>query len=352
MNLRKFGRDTALAVRNILQRFEEIPGVTEANDDVDRFSISRPSMKTIYAALIGNLLIAISKFVAAAFTNSSAMLSEGVHSLVDTCNEILLLYGLNRSSKPPDENHPLGYGRELYFWSFVVALLVFALGAGVSFYEGVAHILTPVSIENPRVNFVILALSGVFEGYSWQIAFRHFRSSKGKSNYLDAIRRSKDPTTFTVLLEDSAALTGIGIAFVCIALAERFDMPMLDGVGSICIGILLALTAAFLARECKGLLIGERAAPAIESAILRIAREDPAIQRVNGVITVHLAPEQIVAALSAQFHDEANADDIEDCVERLETRLAAERREVTTLFVKPQTSRRWSGNGLSVTNAP
>ncbi|CDX22250.1 Zinc transporter [Mesorhizobium sp. ORS 3324] len=321
--------------------------MSETHDDTDRRSTTHPSRKTIYAALIGNLLIAILKFVAAAYTNSSAMASEGVHSLIDTSNEILLLHGLNRSSKPPDENHPLGHGRELYFWSFVVALLVFALGAGVSLYEGVIHILSPATIENVGANFIVLALSAVFESYSWQIAFKHFRSSKGKSGYLQAIRRSKDPTIFTVLLEDSAALIGIGIAFVSIALAQHFNMPTLDGIGSICIGILLALTAAFLAQECKGLLIGERAAPAVEAAILKMASEDPAIQKVNGVITVHLAPDQIVAALSAQFHDEANADDIEECVERLETRLAAERQEVTTLFVKPQTSRRWSGNSRS-----
>ncbi|WP_245273635.1 cation diffusion facilitator family transporter [Mesorhizobium sp. WSM3224] len=354
MDARKFVRDTTVAVRMRATppALRKIPDVTETNHETDRLSIAHPSRKTIYAALVGNLLIAISKFIAAAFTNSSAMTSEGVHSLIDTSNEVLLLHGLNRSSKPPDDSHPLGHGRELYFWSFVVALLVFALGAGVSFYEGVIHIRAPVSIENAGVNFVILALSAVFEGYSWQIAFKHFRSFKGEGNFLEAIRRSKDPTVFTVLLEDSAALTGIGIAFVSIVLAQYFDMPSLDGVGSICIGVLLAVTAGFLARECKGLLIGERAAPAIEAAILAMAREDPAIQRANGVITVHLAPDQVVAALSAQFHDEANADDIEECVERLETRLAAERQEVTTLFVKPQTSRRWSGNGPSVPTAP
>ncbi|MDX8528948.1 cation diffusion facilitator family transporter [Mesorhizobium sp. MSK_1335] len=326
--------------------------MTDTHGDSDRLSIPHPSRKTIYAALIGNLLIAMSKFIASAFTNSSAMVSEGVHSLVDTSNEVLLLHGLNRSTKPPDDSHPLGYGRELYFWSFVVALLVFALGAGISFYEGITHILNPASIENAGANLVVLALSAVFEGYSWRVAFKKLRSSKGRSNYLQAIRQSKDPTTFTVLLEDCAALTGIGIAFVSITLSQRLDMPMLDGLGSICIAILLALTAYFLAQECKGLLIGERAAPAVEAAISKMAKEDPAIQQVNGVITVHMAPDQVVAALSAHFHDEANADDIEECVERLETRLASERQEVTTLFGKPQTGRRWSGSGPSVPTSP
>jgi cation diffusion facilitator family transporter len=314
-----------------------MPGET----DSVRMPIGRPSRRTIYAALFGNLVIAVTKFIAAAFTGSSAMLSEGVHSLVDTCNEVLLLYGLDRSSKPPDANHPLGHGRELYFWSFVVALLVFALGAGVSFYEGVAHVLAPVPMENIGVNYAVLVLSALFEGYSWRVALKHFRSSKGKNGYLDAIRESKDPATFTVLLEDSAALAGIVIAGVGITSAHYFAIPELDGVGSLCIGLLLAVTAIFLARESKGLLIGERAAPAIEAAILEMARTDPAILRVNGVMTVHLAPDQVVAALSAEFRDNAKADDIEACVERLERRLAAERQEITVLFVKPQTAKQW-----------
>jgi cation diffusion facilitator family transporter len=309
--------------------------------DSQRLAIACPSKRTIYAALFGNLLIAVTKFIAASFTGSSAMLSEGVHSLVDTSNEVLLLYGLNRAAKPPDANHPLGHGRELYFWSFIVALLVFALGAGVSFYEGVAHVLAPVPMESIGVNYIVLALSALFEGYSWRVALKHFRSSKGKNGYLDAIRESKDPVTFTILLEDSAALTGIAIAAVGIASAQYFGMPELDGIGSLCIGLLLTVTAIFLARESKGLLIGERAAPAIEASILEMAQTDPAIQRANGVMTVHLAPDQVVAALSAEFRDNAKADDIEACVERLERRLAAERQEVTVLFVKPQTASQW-----------
>src|SRR4051812_39481640 len=172
----------------------------------------RSSKRTIYAALVGNLLIAVTKFIAASITGSSAMLSEGVHSLVDTSNEVLLLHGLRRSLKPPDAEHPLGHGRELYFWSFIVALLVFALGAGVSLYEGVTHVLAPLPIERPLVNYAVLALSLVFEGASWWIAFKQFRAEMGDRSYFEALRESKDPVTFTVLLEDSAALIGIAMA--------------------------------------------------------------------------------------------------------------------------------------------
>jgi cation diffusion facilitator family transporter len=295
----------------------------------------------VYAALVGNLLIAVTKFIAASITGSSAMLSEGVHSLVDTSNEVLLLYGLRRSVMPADAEHPLGHGRELYFWSFIVALLVFALGAGVSLYEGVTHVLSPQPIENAAVNYAVLGLSFIFEGSSWWVAFRQFRGGMGDLGFLDAVRESKDPTTFTVLLEDSAALIGISFAAIGIFASELFDMPELDGAGSIAIGLLLAATSMFLARESKGLLIGERANPQLEAEILELAAADPAILKANGVLTVHLAPDQVVASLSAEFRDNATADDIEACVERLEKQLAEKRREVTVLFVKPQSSRRW-----------
>jgi cation diffusion facilitator family transporter len=299
------------------------------------------SMKVIYAALIGNLLIACTKFAAALFTGSSAMLSEGVHSLVDTGNEVLLLHGLRRAARPPDRSHPLGHGREIYFWSFIVALLVFALGAGVSLYQGVAHIRAPEPIENPKVNYVVLGFSFLFEGYSWRVALKEFRATKGKAGYLEAVRRSKDPTTFTVLFEDSAALAGLAIALVGIGAAQALDMPELDGVASLGIGLVLAATAVFLARECKGLLIGEAALPEVQASVLRIANEDPAVQRANGVITVQMGPSQIVAALSAEFEDHLTSPEIEACVGRIEARIRTAHPEITTLFVKPQTAHTW-----------
>ncbi len=299
------------------------------------------SKKVIYAALAGNLAIAITKFIAAFFTGSSAMLSEGVHSLVDTGNGGLLLYGLSRANRPPDITHPLGHGRELYFWSFIVALLVFALGAGVSFYEGVIHILDPEPVRNPTVNYVVLGLSFLFEGASWWVALKEFRQAKGRLGYLDAVRQSKDPSVFTVLFEDSAALLGLAIAFVGIFCAQIFEMPELDGVASIGISVILASTAIFLARESKGLLMGEPALPEVQKAVLALAQADPAVQRANGILTVHLGPEEIVAALSLEFEDHMTAPEIETCVERLEAKLHKEMPQITALFVKPQTTGTW-----------
>lgn len=299
------------------------------------------SKLVIFAAIAGNLLIAVTKFVAASLTGSSAMLSEGVHSLVDTGNGLLLLYGLHRAARPPDRMHPLGHGRELYFWSFIVALLVFALGAGVAFYEGIIHMLAPEPIENPLVNYVVLGLCMVFEGGSWLVALREFRRSKGDLGYIQAVRRSKDPSVYTVLFEDSAALLGLVIALIGISAAQYFEQPWLDGAASIGISLILGATAVFLARESKDLLMGEPALPDVQTAILSIAQADPAVEQANGVLTVHLGPEQIVAGLSLDFIDHLSAADIETCVERLEARLKAEVPQVTAVFVKPQATRRW-----------
>ncbi|TXR50046.1 cation diffusion facilitator family transporter [Phyllobacterium endophyticum] len=299
------------------------------------------SKKVIYAAIIGNLLIAATKFIAAFFTGSSAMLSEGVHSLVDTGNGGLLLYGLRRASRPADITHPLGHGRELYFWSFVVALLVFAVGAGVSFYEGLIHIMEPEAVANPLVNYVVLGFAMLFEGASWTVALKEFRAVKGKLGYVRAVRQSKDPSVFTVLFEDTAALLGLVIAFIGISAAQIFDMPQLDGVASIGISLVLATTAIFLARETKGLLIGESALPEMEQQILDIANSDPDVQRANGVLTMHMGPKQIFAGLSVEFEDRVQANEIEACVERLEAMLKKANPDIVTLFVKPQTAGTW-----------
>jgi cation diffusion facilitator family transporter len=296
----------------------------------------------VYAALAGNLLIAVTKFVAAFFTGSSAMLSEGVHSLVDTGNELLLLYGIHRAARPPDRTHPFGHGRELYFWSFIVAVLIFAIGAGVSVYEGVLHILDPEEISNPVVNYVVLGLSMLFEGTSWVIALREFGREKGQLSYVAAIRRSKDPTTFTVLVEDSVALTGLVVAGIGITLALWLEMPELDGVASIGIGILLAGTAFFLARESKNLLIGENALPEVRDAIQAVAERDPAIRAVNSITTSQLGPQQVMAAMSAEFEDSLTTPQIEACIERLETAVRETQPEVVALFVKPQTPAAWA----------
>jgi cation diffusion facilitator family transporter len=299
------------------------------------------SHKVVYVALGGNLMIAIAKFVAAGLSGSSAMLSEGVHSLVDTVNEVLLLYGLHRAGKPPDRSHPFGYGRELYFWSFIVALLVLAAGAGVSFYEGVMHIREPEAIKRPWINYAVLGVSFLFEGTSWLVALREFRARKGKLGYFEAFRLSKDPSTFTVLLEDSAALLGLLIALAGVVGAQAFDEPALDGVASLGIAGVLASFALLLARETKGLLIGEPAHPRVSGSILAIAAADPGVHAANGVLTVQMGPNQVVATLSAEFEDALTTPQIEACINRIEAQAKTIHPELLSLFIKPQTAETW-----------
>jgi len=299
---------------------------------------SLSSRKVIYAAMVGNLLVAATKFGAAAWTGSSAMLSEGVHSVVDTGNSLLLLYGLHRAEKSPDHNHPLGYGREIYFWSFVVAVMVFALGAGVSFYEGVAHVLNPEPIRNAAINYVVLGLSALFDGTTWWIALRNFKGRMKFSRLVGAIHNSKDPPSFMVLFEDSAALIGLIIAFTGTYLMVRFDLPILDGVASILIAVVLAATAFLLAWETKGLLIGEAADRPIVDSIMRVANAMEGVAHANGIITVHLAPAQILVALSLEFADELKTTDIELKIAELERRVRHLHPTVIALFVKPQSS--------------
>ena len=294
------------------------------------------SRRVIHAAIVGDLLIGATKFVAAGFTGSSAMLSEGVHSIVDTANGFLLLYGLRRAAARPDHDHPLGYGREIYFWSFVVAVLLFALGAGVSLYQGIVHVLSPEPVQHAGANYIVLAISAVFDGTTWWLALRNFKGERRYSELPEAVRKSKDPPSFMVLFEDSAALAGLLIAFMGIYFSVRLDLPVLDGIGSILIGLILAATASLLARETKSLLIGERADQGIVDSILRIAEQIPGVAHANGVLTVHLGPQQIVTALSLEFADELRTPEIEAKVVELEARVRQLHPEVVALFVKPQ----------------
>jgi cation diffusion facilitator family transporter len=296
------------------------------------------SRTVVYAAVAGNLLVALTKFAAAIWTGSSAMLSECFHSLVDTSNQGLILYGMHRAATPPDEQHPLGHSRELYFWSFVVALLIFAIGAGAAIIEGILHILHPEPISQPIVNYIVLACSFVFEGTSWWVARREFDKSRGAFGYFEAVRRSKDPPTFLVLFEDSAAMIGLVIAAIGTAMTHWLDMPVFDGAASIAIGLLLAVTAAIIARETKGLLIGETASSSVNRSILKIASEQPGIERANGLITVHLGPRDIIATLSLEFADELTTPQIEARVSELERAIRSAHPEVSAVFVKPQSA--------------
>jgi cation diffusion facilitator family transporter len=296
---------------------------------------------SIYAALASNLAIAATKFAAAAVTGSSAMLSEGVHSVVDTTNELLLLYGLKRAARPADTNHPFGHGRELYFWSFMVALQVLVVGAAVACYEGVMHILHPEPLRSPLVNYVVLGAAFVFEGVSWWLGLKAFRANQGAQTYVEAFRNSKDPTTFIVLFEDSAALLGLLIAASGIAAAHALRAPWIDGVASIGIALVLLVSSLLLARETKALLIGEPAHAHVRDAIVRIASEDAEIRRVNGVLALQIGPNQVVAALSVQFQEALTTPQIEQCVGRVERAICQALPDVVTLFVKPQSTESW-----------
>jgi cation diffusion facilitator family transporter len=293
------------------------------------------SKKVLYAALAGNLAIAATKFVAAAITGSSSMLSEGVHSLVDTGNQGLLLYGLRRAQKPADERHPLGYGRELYFYSFVVAVLIFGIGAGISFYEGVVHIQDPEPIETAWIVFTVLGLSAAFEGAAWRVALKEFAERKGEQGWLEAVIDSKDPSAFVALLEDTAALTGILVAIVFIALAILLDMPVLDGVGSCAIGVVLAVVAVGLAYESKKLLVGEAADPDVRRGIAEMARESEGIVAVNELVTVQQAPDQVVAMMSLDYDDGLDGGTIERVTTKLRREIREAYPEIKRIFVTP-----------------
>jgi len=297
---------------------------------------SRPA---IIAALVGNGLIAVTKGIAAAITGSSAMLSEAVHSLVDCGNEVLLLYGQHRSSRPADEVHPFGYGRELYFWCFVVALLIFALGAGISIYEGVIHIRHPEAITKPYINFIVLGLAFVFESVSWFVAWRGFQRVRGDGSIWHVVRASKDPTMFMVLFEDTAALIGIVIAAAGTALAVKYDAPWIDGTASILIGLVLAAVAIVLARESKNLLIGERADPVLQKAIRDAADREDCVRSVGRVLTTHMAPDQVIATMDVEFDDSLTIPDVEKLIGRIEGGLRDRHPELSRVFIRPEPRR-------------
>lgn len=293
----------------------------------------------LYGALAANVGIAVAKFVAAALTGSSSMLTEGVHSLVDSGNQLLLLHGQRRAKRPPDAKHPFGYGRELYFWAFVVAILIFALGAGISVYEGWRHIVAPNPLESATVNYVVLAIAFVMEGASWTIARREFAASKGDTGWWQGIRESKDPAGFIVLFEDSAALAGLVIAAIGVWASHAFRDPRLDGYASIAIGVVLGAVATLLARESKGLLIGERADQDVIAKVRATVAAWPGVDAVNHVRTIHTAPDSIFVAISADFADSLRMGEAEAMIEDMEARLKAEEPRLSSIYIRPEKRR-------------
>ena len=292
------------------------------------------SPKVILAALAANVAIAISKYVAALVTGSGAMFSEAIHSTVDSGNELLLFFGLSRAARPADALHPFGYGLQLYFWVFVVAVLIFGFGAVFSLLEGIDKIAHPEPIANIAVNYVVLVLAVGFETYSWLVAYREFRKQTEGNGLIAAARRSKDPTVFAVLFEDTAALAGLLIALAGITAADLLDMPVLDGVASIGIALVLAATAVFLGYESQSLLTGEATFPEVREAIEQIAREADGVVGVNQVLTMHFGPSEVLAALSLDFDDTISAAAIEATVVMIESAIKGRFPEVARVFVE------------------
>ena len=288
----------------------------------------------IYAALLGNAIIAFMKFIAAFITGSSVMFSEGIHSVVDTGNQMLLLYGLKQAKKPADDRFPFGHGKEIYFWSFVVAIMIFAVGAGVSIYEGVHRLLNPTPLENIMVIYIVLSLAMIFEGAAWFFALKEFRQAKGKWGYIEAVQRGKDPSIFVVLFEDTAAMLGLLVALLATILTQVTGNLYLDGFASIIIGFILAVTAMWLAFETKGLLIGESANMHVVSGIRKILKAYERIEHVNEVLTMHMGPEFILVNISVEFRDEATATEIEETVSQLDTEIKNAYENVKRIFIE------------------
>ena len=294
------------------------------------------SKKVIYAALAGNTLIAVTKFIAAFMTGSSAMLSEGIHSLVDTGNQGLLLYGMKKATQPADKNFPFGHGKEIYFWSFVVAILIFALGGGISIYEGIHHLLHPQPATNPLINYLVLSLAMLFEGAAWLFAFREFKHHKGENGYIKAINQTKDPSVIVVLFEDSAALLGLLVALAGVTLTHLTGNPYYDGSASVIIGFILLGTATWLARETKSLLIGESADPEIVRGIEELVQNNSIVEGVNEVLTMHMGPDFILVTLSADFVDSASAADVEQQVAKLDQQLRSRFPRIKRVFIEAE----------------
>jgi cation diffusion facilitator family transporter len=294
------------------------------------------SKKVIYAALIGNGLISITKFIAASITGSSAMVSEGIHSLVDTGNQMLLLLGLRKAKKPASANFPFGHGKEVYFWSFIVAILIFALGSGISIYEGVHHIIHPAELSDPTINYIVLILAFIFEGFALYFAVKEFNKARGKVRTLKAVADGKDPTLFVVLFEDTAAMCGLVVAFIGILLAQVTGNAVWDGVASVAIGLILGGTAIWLARETKGLLIGEAADPVIVSSITQFLTAHPSVDHVNEVLTLHMGPEFILVTISADFKDTLSVRQMEQDIHAIVRQIKTDHPLVKRVFIEAE----------------
>jgi cation diffusion facilitator family transporter len=295
-------------------------------------SAASASKIAIVAAIIGNVAIAVTKFVAAFLSGSSAMLSEGIHSLVDTGNGGLLLFGLRQSRKPPDFTHPFGHGKELYFWSLIVSITIFALGGGMSLYEGVTHLTHPQPLSDPFWNYIVLGCAFLFEGTTWLFGWKAFRIVKGRRGVLEAMHKSKDPSSFIVVFEDSGALVGLVIAFCGLFFGHQLNNQYLDGVASVIIGLVLALMSFFLAYESKGLLIGEGVERETLQRIRALVEADPGVEHVSRLLTMYFGPHEVMLTLEVKFRDDLSAVGVRAAVARLQKSVRKEHPDITRIY--------------------
>jgi cation diffusion facilitator family transporter len=292
------------------------------------------SKTAVVAAIIGNTAIAVIKFVAGAITGSSAMISEGIHSVVDTGNGGLLFYGLRRGARPADAQHPFGHGMEVFFWSLIVAVSIFGIGGGLSIYEGVLHIRHPAPLESPLINYIVLAVATVFEAMSFTVAWRAFRKSRGARGTMSAIHHGKDPSLFTVLFEDTAAILGLVVAFLGILLSHLLSAPVLDGAASVVIGCILITAALWLAYESKSLLVGETADPALVAEVKALVMADPAVIGLGTVLTMHLGPDDVLLNIEVHFRPELHVAEIHAAIHRIEGAISLPFPEVNRVFIE------------------
>lgn len=287
----------------------------------------------IYGAIAANVLIAISKFIAAIFTGSSAMMAEGIHSVIDTGNGLLLLLGMKKSKRPADKTHTFGYGMEAYFWSFVVSILIFALGGGFAIYEGIHSLQHPEIVQDPLWNYWVLGAAVLFEGTSLIIAIRTFKKSYPTGNLFSNIIKSKDPPNFVIILEDSAAVFGLLIAFLGIFISRHYQNPYADGVASICIGVVLVAVAIFLARETKGLLLGESAASVVIQRIEKILAASKSIKKFGYPKSIHLGPDMILVVVEISLHKDPSTESAKDILNDLRNEIKEKCPNVSQLYL-------------------
>ncbi|RWY50170.1 cation diffusion facilitator family transporter [Mucilaginibacter gilvus] len=294
------------------------------------------SKTSIYAALIANLLIAVTKFIAGGISNSAAMIAEGVHSVVDTVNELFLLLGIHRSKKLADATHPFGYGKELYFWSFIVSIMIFGLGGGISIYQGIAHIIKPEELGDPTINYIVLSLSIVFEGASLIIAIKQFNQIRGTTPFWHAVIKSKDPSSFLVLFEDAAAVAGLFIVMICVYISHRFNKPYVDGVASLLVGLILVVVSAILARESRSLLMGEGVSTQTRDKICQMVEGDGHVVKVQHILSTYQSPTEVLLMLIVAFKADMDTEEINKAIDRIRDLVKAEFDLVRFVIIQPE----------------